>query len=147
MSFLFTAHQTRSLVRTELSFVLNVFSEPETAGDGKISLGTGTGKALHWARLLGLGVLTFSRWHGVGMTFVLFSRVRVGREGVIRGPAGRGWLNKAVVEGNLRVVVRNCRGSRSGLGPHGKLGPILALVSPILTPVPTYLSPRVACSY
>lgn len=48
---------------------------------------------------------TFLGWHAVGRTLVLLSRLRIRREGVICGPARRGWLNEAVVEGDLRVVV------------------------------------------
>lgn len=47
-------------------------------------------------------------WHAVGRTLVLHSRLRIRREGVVRGPAGRGWLNEAVVEWDLRVVVGDC---------------------------------------
>lgn len=76
-----------------------------------------------------VGKATFSRRHEVGMSFVLFSRVRIRREGVVRGPAGRGGLDEAMVEGDLWIVMRNCRGFRSGMGPHGKPCPTLALDS------------------
>lgn len=65
-------------------------------------------KASFWRLFLGHRDLPFSRWHGVGMSFILFSRVRIRREGVVRGPAGRGGLDEAVVEGDLWIVMRNC---------------------------------------
>lgn len=49
-------------------------------------------------------------WHTVGRTLVLLSRLRIRREGVVRGPAGRGRLDEAVVEWDLRVVVGDCGG-------------------------------------
>lgn len=48
-------------------------------------------------------------WHAVGRALVL-SRLGIRREGVVRGPARRGRLDETVVEGDLRVVVRDCRG-------------------------------------
>lgn len=50
----------------------------------------------------------FMGWHAVGRTRVLLSRLRIRREGVVRGPAGRGRLDEAGVERNLRVVVGDC---------------------------------------
>ena len=50
-------------------------------------------------------------WHAIGRTLVLFSRLGIRREGVIRSPASGGRLDEAVVEGDLRVVVRGLPGA------------------------------------
>ena len=68
---------------------------------------------------------TFLGWYAVGRTLILFSRLGIRREGVVRSPAGRGWLDEAVVEGNLRVMVRDCGGEAPGQVQHlrGRLVP------------------------
>lgn len=61
---------------------------------------------------------TFLGWHAIGRTLVLFSRLGIRREGVIRSPASGGRLDEAVVEGDLRVVVRDCGGGAPGQVQH-----------------------------
>lgn len=70
-------------------------------------------------------------WHTVGRTLVLLSGHRIRREGVIRGPAGRGRLDEAVVEGDLRVVVGDCGGDPGQA--QSLMGSLVPLQPPILS--------------
>lgn len=64
----------------------------------------------------------FFGWHTVGRILILFFTVVIRREGVVRGPASRGLLNEAMVEGDLRVVVGDCHPGKfvAAEGPAGE---------------------------